>query len=57
MFFFNSGQISWVLIFFTWPQILSRLIFNKFSLSFNQEVFQMIRASLDYSGSEIHCIS
>ena len=57
MFFFNSGQISWVLIFFTWPQILSRLIFNKFSLSFNQEFFQMIRASLDYSGSEIHCIS
>ena len=55
--FFNSGQISRVLIFFTWPQILSWLIFNKFSLSFNQEIFQMIRASLDYRGSEIRFIS
>ena len=43
--------------FFTWRQILSGLNFNKFSLSFNWEVFRMIRASLEYSGSGIQVIS
>ena len=52
--FFNSGQISWVLLD---RRYLAGLNSNKFSLSFNREVFRMIRASLDYSGSGIHVIS
>ena len=54
------------MFFFTRLQILSLLEFNKFRLVFffvfvffflRREVFQMVRASLDYSRSEMHSIS
>ena len=54
----HSGQIILdVVFFFTRLQTLPQLDFNKFGLCFNREIFQMIRASLDYRRSEIHSIS